>query len=174
MIYVTHDQVEAMTMADKIVVLRAGRIEQVGSPLDLYNAPANRFVAGFIGSPRMNFVPLKVAADGTVVTRHGAARALPGGVTAAPGSMLELGIRPEHLSLEPSAGSLALPLSITQVEQLGGHALLYGTLPDAETTVNAQCAGQHRAQPGDTITVHAPAAACHFFAADGLRLGAGT
>jgi ABC-type sugar transport system ATPase subunit len=62
MIYVTHDQVEAMTMADKIVVLRAGRIEQVGSPLELYNRPANRFVAGFIGSPQMNFVPVRVDA----------------------------------------------------------------------------------------------------------------
>ena len=62
MIYVTHDQVEAMTMADKIVVLRAGRIEQVGAPLDLYNRPANRFVAGFIGSPQMNFLPVTVAA----------------------------------------------------------------------------------------------------------------
>ena len=60
MIYVTHDQVEAMTMADKIVVLRAGRVEQVGAPLELYNPPANRFVAGFIGSPRMNFLPARV------------------------------------------------------------------------------------------------------------------
>lgn len=145
-------------MADKIVVLRAGRIEQVGTPLDLYNAPANRFVAGFIGSPRMNFVPAALAGfpNGTPAGAH------------------EIGVRPEHLLLAATPDSFALPLHITQVEQLGGHALLYGTLPDGVTHVNAQCAGQHRAQPGETITVHAPAAACHFFAADGLRLGAAT
>jgi multiple sugar transport system ATP-binding protein len=172
MIYVTHDQVEAMTMADKIVVLKAGHIEQVGSPLDLYNAPANRFVAGFIGSPRMNFIPVTVAPGAAVATRHGTSCALPAGLAVAQGSALELGIRPEHLSLEPSLGSLALPLSITQVEQLGGHALLYGNLPDGETSVTAQCAGQHAARPGDLVTLYAPPAACHFFDADGLRLNA--
>ena len=70
MIYVTHDQVEAMTMADKIVVLRLGKIEQVGSPLDLYNRPDNRFVAGFIGSPQMNFIPVKAGVEGLVTTAH--------------------------------------------------------------------------------------------------------
>jgi multiple sugar transport system ATP-binding protein len=152
MIYVTHDQVEAMTMADKIVVLRAGRIEQVGSPLDLYNRPANRFVAGFIGSPRMNFVPAALA--GVAGRAH------------------ELGVRPEHLELAQSADSFALSMRITQVEQLGGHALLYGRLPDEATTLTAQVTGQHRAQPGDAITLHAPRQACHHFDADGLRLPA--
>jgi multiple sugar transport system ATP-binding protein len=172
MIYVTHDQVEAMTMADKIVVLRAGRIEQVGSPLALYNQPANRFVAGFIGSPRMNFVPVTASAAGMVTARHGGSYALPPGVAPAQGSALELGVRPEHLSLAPSAGALALPMLVTQVEQLGGHALLYGTLPDKQTSFSAQCAGQHAARPGDALTLYAPAAACHFFDADGLRLAA--
>ncbi|MEO8411151.1 MAG: ABC transporter ATP-binding protein, partial [Propionivibrio sp.] len=77
MIYVTHDQVEAMTMADQIVVLRDGKVEQIGSPLDLYNHPANRFVAGFIGSPQMNFVPVTVDAGGLVTTAHGTQFALP-------------------------------------------------------------------------------------------------
>jgi multiple sugar transport system ATP-binding protein len=171
MIYVTHDQVEAMTMADKIVVLRSGRIEQVGSPLELYNRPANRFVAGFIGSPRMNFVPVTASGDGGVKTRHGTRCALPAGLAATSGE-LELGIRPEHLSLSASEGALALPVSITQVEQLGGHALLYGTLPDGSTTLNAEVAGQHAARPGDNVTVYAPPGACHFFDAGGLRLGA--
>ncbi len=170
MIYVTHDQVEAMTMADKIVVLRAGRIEQVGSPLELYNRPANRFVAGFIGSPRMNFVPVTASARGVVTSRHGETYALPAGVSPVEGSTLELGVRPEHLSLAQSAGALALPMHITQVEQLGGHALLYGTLPDGQTAISAQCAGQHAAQPGDALTLYVPAAACHFFDANGLRL----
>jgi multiple sugar transport system ATP-binding protein len=170
-IYVTHDQVEAMTMADKIVVLRAGRIEQVGSPLDLYNRPTNRFVAGFIGSPRMNFVPVAATAEGQATTRHGSRSALPVNLVAA-GTSLDLGVRPEHLTLTPSEGSLALPMTIRQIEQLGGHALLYGTLPDGSTTLTAQVAGQHAARPGDQVTLYAAPAACHYFDADGLRLGA--
>jgi multiple sugar transport system ATP-binding protein len=150
MIYVTHDQVEAMTMADKIVVLRAGKIEQVGSPLELYNRPDNRFVAGFIGSPRMNFVPGSLAA--TPVSAH------------------EIGVRPEHLLLAPTADSFALTMQITQVEQLGGHALLYGTLSDGKTAISAQVAGQHAARPDETITLHAPRSACHYFDASGSRL----
>ncbi len=150
MIYVTHDQVEAMTMADKIVVLRAGKVEQVGSPLELYNRPANRFVAGFIGSPRMNFVPAALAA--------------------AAGDAHEIGVRPEHLTLAAGADSFALPIKIAQVEQLGGHALLYGHLADGSTAVTAQVAGQHAAKPDDLLTLYAPRAACHRFDAGGLRL----
>jgi multiple sugar transport system ATP-binding protein len=152
MIYVTHDQVEAMTMADKIVVLRAGKIEQVGSPLELYNRPANQFVAGFIGSPRMNFVPAAL--------------------TAGPVGAREVGVRPEHLLLAPTADSFALAMQVTQVEQLGGHALLYGTLQGGTGTITAQVAGQHAAKPDDVITLHAPRAACHFFDASGLRIAA--
>ena len=152
MIYVTHDQVEAMTMADKIVVLRAGKIEQIGSPLDLYNRPANRFVAGFIGSPRMNFVPATL--------------------DAAPAGTHEIGVRPEHLLLAPTSDSFALTMQVTQVEQLGGHALLYGTLPGGRTAITAQVAGQHAAKPDDTITLHAPREACHHFDASGLRIAA--
>ena len=152
MIYVTHDQVEAMTMADKIVVLRAGKIEQIGSPLDLYNRPANRFVAGFIGSPRMNFLPATL--------------------DAAPAGTHEIGVRPEHLLLAPTSDSFALTMQVTQVEQLGGHALLYGTLPGGRTAITAQVAGQHAAKPDDTITLHAPREACHHFDASGLRIAA--
>ncbi len=101
MVYVTHDQVEAMTLADKIVVLRAGVVEQVGSPMELYNNPANTFVAGFIGSPQMNF--LKADALG----EHGAT----------------LGIRPEHLTLSPLHGDIAAKVS--HVEKLGGETLVY-------------------------------------------------
>ncbi len=170
MVYVTHDQVEAMTMADRIVVLRGGHIEQVGTPLALYNLPANRFVAGFIGSPKMNFLPLTLGANGQVLTRHGAALDWP--AAAAGAAPAELGIRPEHLSLSPSPGALALPMRVNQVEQLGGHALLHGTLPDGQTGISAQCPGQHAARPGDALTLYAPAAACHLFDADGRRLGA--
>ena len=107
MIYVTHDQVEAMTMADKIVVLNGGRIEQVGAPLELYNHPANRFVAGFIGSPKMNFLDGRVDAreDGATVIRVGGAsvrlpRDLPGAVEGEP---VTFGVRPEHLTVDPAA-----------------------------------------------------------------------
>ncbi|TIU14885.1 MAG: ABC transporter ATP-binding protein, partial [Mesorhizobium sp.] len=102
MVYVTHDQVEAMTMADKIVVLNGGNIEQVGSPLDLYNKPANIFVAGFIGSPKMNLLRLKVAATGpkgvSVTLPDGSALSVPVAAGATrPGDELLLGMRPEHL-----------------------------------------------------------------------------
>src|SRR5207245_11674363 len=98
MIYVTHDQVEAMTMADRIVVLRGGRVEQIGAPLELYNAPANRFVAGFIGSPRMNFLDGKAAANGgagllVAIDGIGAIHTEAAAGALAPGDQVTLGIR---------------------------------------------------------------------------------
>ena len=147
MIYVTHDQVEAMTMADKIVVLRAGRIEQVGSPLDLYNRPCNQFVAGFIGSPRMNFVP---------------AAQFP---RAAPGTHT-VGIRPEHAQL---ADEGPLQLLVSQVEQLGSTSILHGkVVPDAPFELILS--GQTAIRSGDTVKVTAPAEHLHFFDQNGLRL----
>ena len=147
MIYVTHDQVEAMTMADKIVVLRAGRIEQVGTPLDLYNQPRNQFVAGFIGSPRMNFVP---------ATQLPQAQA--GAVT--------VGIRPEHAQL---ADDGQLQLQVTQVEQLGANSILHGhVVPDAPFEVILP--GQTRIQRGDTVRVAAPPEYIHCFDQNGLRI----
>src|SRR3954471_4680851 len=100
MIYVTHDQVEAMTLADRIVVLRAGRIEQVGTPLEVYNHPANLFVAGFIGSPRMNLLPARVHASGQLVLGNDARPiSVPSTGTAATGSTVTLGSRPEHFEI---------------------------------------------------------------------------
>jgi multiple sugar transport system ATP-binding protein len=165
-IYVTHDQVEAMTMADKIVVLRLGRIEQVGSPLDLYNRPANRFVAGFIGSPQMNFVNVTMGADGAVAPAFGGSVRVPG-KSATAGTALVLGVRPEHLSLEPQPDALALPITVTQVEQLGGLSLVYGHLPgEGGARITVQSAGQVRTAVGDTLQAYAPAGQCHLFAAD--------
>ena len=129
MIYVTHDQVEAMTMADKIVVLQAGRVEQVGSPLELYHHPANLFVAGFIGSPRMNLMEAKVveadAGGASVSTPYGSRIAVPvesGAVRT--GDAVTLGIRPEGLRLDP-AGPIAATVAL--VERLGGLTLLHIT-----------------------------------------------
>jgi ABC-type sugar transport system ATPase subunit len=146
MIYVTHDQTEAMTMADRIVVLRGGRIEQAGSPLELYNRPANRFVAGFIGSPRMNFL------DGTA--RAGRAVALDGlpevalaaAAETSEGEAVALGVRPEHLGFTDEGG---LPGSVDLVEQMGGESYVYVTLANgARVTVR---------RPGQT-PLHAGAA----------------
>jgi lactose/L-arabinose transport system ATP-binding protein len=136
MIYVTHDQVEAMTLADRIVVLRAGRIEQVGAPLDLYENPDNTFVAGFIGSPRMNFVPAMVtrAVDGKAIVDapelglRDATVALRG-KTAAAGSRVTLGIRPEHF-LPVSGDAPALDGTVSVVERLGGVTYVHATLAD--------------------------------------------
>ncbi len=126
-IYVTHDQIEAMTMADRIVVLNQGRVEQVGSPLELYHQPRNRFVAGSIGSPTMNFIEVKA----TAVSDQGIAVQLPGGATltipvaaksVSAGDTLTLGARAEHLKVAPS-GALAGP--VTVIERLGGLTYLY-------------------------------------------------
>jgi lactose/L-arabinose transport system ATP-binding protein len=121
MIYVTHDQVEAMTLADKIVVLRAGRVEQVGRPLDLYHDPDNRFVAGFIGSPAMNFVAA-VTEKGSVPTLV----ALPGS-----GAKVSLGLRPQHLALD-TAGSTH---RVEMTEALGGVSYIHLTAPTGEKLV---------------------------------------
>ena len=155
MIYVTHDQVEAMTMADKIVVLRDGRIEQVGRPLDLYNRPVNRFVAGFIGSPRMNFVNAtidKTDARGLSVTAAGLPPlplALAPG-DAKPGDNVTIGVRPEHLASGASSG---WRLSAEVIEQLGGMSFIHGVLPSGEKLVIAE-PGQTPVRAGDAIVVH--------------------
>jgi multiple sugar transport system ATP-binding protein len=147
MIYVTHDQVEAMTMADKIVVLRDGRIEQVGSPLELYNRPCNQFVAGFIGSPRMNFVPVDQ-------------------VPGAKAGTMTVGIRPEHAQLSDAG---PLQMKVSQVEQLGSSSILHGhVVPDAPFEIIL--GGQTSIQRGDTVRVTAPADQLHFFDQNGLRL----
>ena len=132
MVYVTHDQVEAMTLADRIVVLRNGRVEQVGSPADLYETPSNSFVAGFIGSPKMNFVNATVAAaeERRITLAHPALASgraqLPTRRPHAlkPGDKVTLGLRPEHLALE-DATPLALEVAAEFVENLGGTSHIY-------------------------------------------------
>jgi ABC-type sugar transport system ATPase subunit len=159
-----------MTMADRIVVLRDGLIEQCGTPLELYNRPANRFVAGFIGSPKMNFL------DATVSARDGVglAFALAGGESlsmaapaakAAPGDKVTVGIRPEHVLLAPEG----MPVTVGLIEQLGGNTVLYGTL-SAQQPVVVQVVGQSAVRRGDTVHVHFPSAACHAFDAQGRSL----
>jgi len=151
MIYVTHDQVEAMTMADKIVVLRAGKVEQIGAPLALYNFPVNTFVAGFIGSPRMNFLPVQLLES----------------VPAMPGGAHTIGIRPEHAQI---AGDGPLRMFVAQVEQLGSTSLLHGHVGADKTPFEMVCPGQTEIQAGQSVQVALPHAHLHCFDAQGLRL----
>jgi len=173
MIYVTHDQTEAMTMADKIVVLRAGCVEQVGTPMDLYHQPANMFVAGFIGSPRMNLVPARVSAVGRTVGVD-----LPGGrqldvpVTAdglAVGDAVTLGVRPEHLLAGSRDGAPSVELEVYVSEPLGGETILYGHIGDQQTLVVKVLGSAHLA-PGQRVVVSPIPEMCHLFDGDGNAL----
>jgi multiple sugar transport system ATP-binding protein len=174
MIYVTHDQVEAMTLADKIVVLSAGRIEQVGSPLELYHHPDNLFVAGFIGSPKMNFIETEVtAAEGATATVK-----LPGGgsVTvpvqqgrAKAGDKVTLGIRPEHMSVAlGGATGPAFPGQVFVVERLGGETFLYLKTDAGMMTVQTE--GDSRVKTNDQVSITFAAETCHLFDAQGQAL----
>ena len=166
MIYVTHDQVEAMTMADKIVVLNAGVIEQVGTPLELYHRPQNTFVAGFIGSPKMNFIKATVAslAQGTLTLT------LPGGSTialpaqdakASPGQKVTLGIRPEHIRAD-GGGEGQLTGALRLAEYLGSETMFYLSLPDG-SDISVKADGLAKAKPGAAMKCGLPANACHVF-----------
>ncbi len=172
MIYVTHDQVEAMTLADKIVVLDHGVISQIGAPMDLYLQPENKFVASFIGSPTMNFVPAEVKqAEGStaeldlkggghikLTTRKGPAK---------PNGGFEVGIRPEHIDLgEAGATNANLPGKIQIVEHLGNATIMYVDTPAGQIVVQEE--GNSRASAGENVGVIFDPARCHVFAANGL------
>jgi len=173
MIYVTHDQVEAMTMADKIVVLNAGVIEQVGAPLDLYNTPRNRFVAGFIGSPKMNFLETRVeAADGAgaKLQAGGTAIVLPRALTGGkPGDAVTFGVRPEHISIVEGSGVKLADVRVDLVEQLGGATMLYTTTADNQPLTIA-VDGQRQLELGTTVGAYVDPARYHVFGADGKTL----
>src|SRR5262245_26708043 len=146
MIYVTHDQVEAMTMADKIVVLNAGNIEQVGSPLELYRSPKNLFVAGFIGSPKMNLIE---------------------GATAAKHSAKTIGIRPEHVGISKTSGDWKGTVGVA--EHLGADTFVH-VHTDSLGTINVRADGEVAVHHGDTVYLTPIAAKLHRFGADGRAL----
>lgn len=132
MIYVTHDQTEAMTLADRIVVLRGGRIEQVGSPAELYDNPANQFVGGFIGTPRMNFLPGRLSGD--FVEVYGSKLPTARSSASERGDPIVVGMRPEHL--RPAAGGEpSFPITVEMSEFLGGTTYLHGKTGDAQVSV---------------------------------------
>jgi multiple sugar transport system ATP-binding protein len=176
MIYVTHDQVEAMTLAKRIVVMSSGRIEQVGTPMELYNDPDNIFVAGFIGSPRMNFLDAEIE---SIAPRRAVLR-LPSGDTIAaavdtrsarPGQRVTLGIRPEHF--DARAKSNVLPVKVRFVERLGSVTIAYGNVAKTETEVIVQLPGDFEVGPGETILPGPAPHACYLFDDNGrafLRL----
>jgi len=152
-IYVTHDQVEAMTMGQRIAVMAEGEIQQVGAPLELYNRPANRFVAGFIGSPPMNFIPVTIQAPALVL--HEQFRfTLPdgwaGAITGHDRGPLLLGIRPEHLRLAPAA-TKNLPMRVEQVEALGSETFVVGKLLGTEVVLQARVEADKRVGVGDEV-----------------------
>lgn len=147
MIYVTHDQVEAMTMATKIVVLRAGVIEQVGSPLELYNTPRNRFVAGFIGSPKMNFVEGAMAAE---YEAH------------------SIGMRPEHIDVSATEGSIQGTINVS--EHLGSDTFFHVNCEALNTTLTVRVDGEVGFDRGDTVFLTPKADLIHRFDEQGLRL----
>lgn len=158
MIYVTHDQVEAMTMADKIVVLQAGRVEQVGSPMELYHNPVNEFVAGFIGAPAMNFLDVSV--------REGWLCCADMRVAPCVDEMTKrLGIRPEHV-LAVEAGEGDLDVAVKLRETLGGDAYLYVDTPDGQEMV-VRTDGDTQLRGGDSIGLSFPPARIHAFDAKG-------
>ena len=170
MVYVTHDQVEAMTLADRIAVLSAGRIEQVGTPLALYAHPDNLFVAGFIGSPRMNFLAAELISG----DRHEAHVRLASGeqvrckvdaAAARPGDPVTLGVRPEHFQLGPADNRIQA--SVTFVESLGSTTHAYCAFPGAEEALTCTLPGDCRIRDGESLALGVSAEACYLFDAAG-------
>jgi multiple sugar transport system ATP-binding protein len=173
MAYVTHDQVEAMTLADRIVVLNGGEMRQVGSPLELYHTPADMFVAGFIGSPKMNFIEGRVVAAEdhavTVETEDFGTLAVP--VIPArgtrPGEAVTLGVRPEHVLHEPEGRGTACRIEIA--EHIGDHAILKLHAPSGRSLI-ASASGKVYWQPGHVCTTSFDAEHMHLFDAEGRAL----
>jgi multiple sugar transport system ATP-binding protein len=170
MVYVTHDQVEAMTLADRIVVLSAGKIEQVGSPIELYEHPDNLFVAGFIGSPKMNFIEGQIVeasqTHASVRLASGAQlRANVNAASATVGDKVTLGVRPEHFHV--GGTSNVINATVTFVESLGSATHAYCTFPGVEEALTCEFDGRTRVHTGDVLALSIPAEACYLFDAGG-------
>jgi sn-glycerol 3-phosphate transport system ATP-binding protein len=169
-IYVTHDQVEAMTLADRLIVMNGGVAEQIGTPMQVYDRPASTFVAGFIGSPAMNFLAARLAADGRAVQLgDGAAGiSLPLAAPVQASGPVVLGVRPEHLLLVPG-GDGTIALDIEMVEPLGADTLLHGRFGPAHELVTVRVGGHVTAQNHQRLNFRADPAHLHVFAGEGGR-----
>jgi sn-glycerol 3-phosphate transport system ATP-binding protein len=175
-IYVTHDQVEAMTLGDQLMVMNAGVVEQIGPPLEVYERPASVFVGGFIGSPSMNFLAARIDADGTLAV--GADRLpLQEPWAGHAGRAVTLGIRPEHLQLAPERTPAAphLHFRVALVEALGADTVVHGQIAGSEQTLAVRLAGTSRVAANDQLTLLPDLARLHLFdPARGRRLDGGS
>ncbi|PIE12967.1 MAG: sn-glycerol-3-phosphate ABC transporter ATP-binding protein UgpC [Rhodobacterales bacterium] len=160
-IYVTHDQVEAMTLGDRLMVLNAGYVEQFGSPIELYERPASVFVAGFIGSPAMNFLDGQSDAAGVITLANGAQLSGP-----KQAGRITIGVRPEHLSADPDG---PLRVKILVQEHLGANTLIHGVLEGTETEVVVSMPGIQRLEDNSVMAFSANPGALHFFDAQTSR-----
>ncbi len=170
-VYVTHDQVEAMSLADRIIIMSAGQVEQIGTPMDLYLRPASRFVADFIGSPAMNIVHGALADDqASVVLADGSALRLPLAVNAAAGTKVDVGVRPEHLeAVAPEAAQFQLTVDF--VEQLGADTVVHGYQKGVENPLALRLTGIHALDAGEVLSLAASADHLHLFdSVSGQRL----
>ena len=178
MIYVTHDQVEAMTLADRIVVLRGGQVEQVGAPLELYQRPANLFVAGFLGSPAMNILSgvVELLAGQSMAVRLAGGALVPIGARdgLVPGSPVSLGVRAEHMALaapDPAGGGVAgIPVTVQAAELLGDASYIYLTPDGGATQLIARVDAEARWQGGQTAVIRVEQARWHVFDQAGLAV----
>ncbi|MFK7860017.1 MAG: ABC transporter ATP-binding protein [Granulosicoccus sp.] len=159
LVYVTHDQVEAMTLADRIVVFRAGEVEQIGTPLELYRKPVNRFVAGFIGSPAMNF--LDASCDGQTVSigEKNVCR------SQAPAGQITLGVRPEHLNIDSDGAFVG---TVQVFEHLGGESFVHLLVDNGQTLI-AKLDGEYQFSIGETCQLGIDPGKCHVFDKQGRR-----
>ncbi len=160
-LYVTHDQIEAMTLADRIIVLRDGLVQQVGSPIEVYDSPANRFVAGFFGTPAMNFLSAEIIKKGDALQVHGEGFSLPAHKTAGEHDKLTVGIRPEAISLKGEEGAPSIQANVQLREVLGAEALLHVDSPAGELTIRTDAHAP--AREGDNLTLYIPPDALHLF-----------
>jgi multiple sugar transport system ATP-binding protein len=163
-VFVTHDQIEAMTLGDRVVIMRDGRVQQIGTPLTVYEKPANKFVAGFIGAPAMNFVDVTVR--GATVEASGLKLSVnPADVRALAshdGKQVVMGIRPEHLALGDAAPGAGFDAHVEVVEQLGSEILLE-TRAGTDSLTVARVPAEMKVAPGDKIRVSAQLGRLHFF-----------
>jgi sn-glycerol 3-phosphate transport system ATP-binding protein len=168
-VYVTHDQLEAMTLADKLVVLNGGIIEQIGAPVDVYDKPASTFVASFIGSPAMNLVPVR-SENGRLQTENGAGLDAPNLHGA---ERYLLGIRPEHLEIgsekATAADTLSMEFTVNVLEPVGAESYIYGQLDGAGPELVVRAPSHARYEPGTVLYLKAPASDMHFFDAESGR-----
>ncbi len=170
MVYVTHDQIEAMTLGDRITVMSHGEIQQVAPPMTVYEFPYNRFVAEFIGSPKINVIPGTLSqADGrwrfrlTAGQEFGLAMREQHAFAAHAGKPVALGVRPEHFLVAPNATSVPVPMSVSVIELMGDHQYVYLSMPGHDGVLTMKCGAHFRCAPGDAITVHWDTAPAHVF-----------